>query len=155
MSILEAPSVERVRRLRQRQMVDRLDELRELRGLAETMSQPAIAKALAITQPAVNVALKRARTVPDVPEGFSGASPYEIAQRYAAGLMSREQLIDELGRFPYAPTPETDGLDWLVLEVPNTVGEVGRAWDHELIDEETYEAIQDAIDVHESVFASS
>lgn len=154
MTVIEPVSVEQVRRLRHRQVVDRLDELRSLRRLSATMSQTAIAKALSITQPTVNSALKRAETIPDVPSGFSGASPYEIAERYAAGLISREQLVDELGRFPYAPTPTTDGYDWLVSEVPNTVGEVGRALDDGLIDIDTYEAVQDSIDAHDQAASS-
>lgn len=148
MSTLETPSIEQVRRLRHRQAVDRLDELRLMRRLSETMSQTEPAKALAIGRPAVSSALERAAEVPDVLAGFSGASPYEIAQRYAAGLIDREQLIDELGRFPYAPTPKTDGYDWLTEDVPNTVGDVLDALDDRLIDDDTYEAVQDRIDLH-------
>ncbi|ACZ32470.1 hypothetical protein Xcel_3471 (plasmid) [Xylanimonas cellulosilytica DSM 15894] len=148
MTVIEPVSVEQVRRLRHRQVVDRLDELRSLRRLSATMSQTALAKALAITQPTVNSALKRAQHIPDVPEGFSGASPYEIAERYAAGLIDREQLIYELARFPYAPTPTTDGYDWLTADVPNTVGDVGDALDDGLIDEDTYVAIQQRITDH-------
>jgi DNA-binding CsgD family transcriptional regulator len=154
MSIVEPPSVDQVRRLRHRQVVDRLDELRLVRQLSATMSQTALAKALAISQPAVNNALKRAAQVPDVPAGFSGASPYEIAERYAAGMIDRDQLIDELGRFPYAPTPTTDGYDWLTDEVPNTVGEVGDALDDGLIDEDTYVAIQHRIDEYRRTASS-
>ncbi len=148
MSIVEPPSVDQVRRLRHRQVVDRLDELRLVRRLSATMSQTALAKALAISQPAVNNALKRAAEVPDVPAGFSGASPYEIAERYAAGMIDRDRLIDELGRFPYAPTPKTDGYDWLTEEVPNTVADVLHALRDGLIDDDTYEAVQDSIDAH-------
>ncbi|UNX53176.1 hypothetical protein MF406_09005 [Georgenia sp. TF02-10] len=148
MSGIDSPSVEQVRRLRHRQAVDRLDELRHLRQLSATMTQTALAKALAISQPSINSALKRAATVPDVPAGFSGASPYEIAERYAAGLIDRDQLIDELGRFPYARTPTTDGYDWLTDEVPNTTGDIGDALDDGLIDEDTYVAIQHRISEH-------
>jgi hypothetical protein len=140
--------VEQVRRLRHRQVVDRLDELRLVRRLSSTMSQTALAKALAMSQPSINSALKRAAKVPDVLEGFSGASPYEIAERYAAGMIDRDQLIGELGRFPYAPTPTTDGYDWLVDEVPNTVGDVLEALHDGLIDEDAYVAIHQRIDEH-------
>lgn len=128
-------------RLRHRQDVDRRDELRALRKLAATMTQTQIAKELRISQPAVNKRLKAAAQVPDVREGFSGASPYEIAERYAAGQIDRAQLVDELTRWPYAEQAKTDGFDWLVEEVPATFEEVGRALDEGLIDDETYDAV--------------
>ncbi|RXR22092.1 MarR family transcriptional regulator [Oerskovia turbata] len=128
-------------RLRHRQDVDRRDELRTLRRLAATMTQTQIAKELRISQPAVNKALKAAGRVPDVREGFSGASPYEIAERYAAGQIDRAQLVEELMRWPYAEQTKTDGFDWLVEEAPGTFEEVGRALDEGLIDDETYDAV--------------
>ena len=77
-------------------------------------------------------------------EGFSGADPYEIALRYAAGQLSRERLVDELSRWDYAPDrrpphPLDDGVilgDWKEYLVP--------ALDHGLIDDATYEAIRAA-----------
>ena len=42
-------------------------------------------------------------------EGFSGADPYEIIQRYVIGELDRAQLLDELGRWEY--TPEVYG-EW-------------------------------------------
>jgi hypothetical protein len=54
--------------------------------------------------------------------GFSGATPKEICARYAAGLISRDQLIDELGRFPYQEADTTDGDDWLTAVNPGSFG---------------------------------
>ena len=138
-----APSVdvETVVRLRHRQVVDRLDELRLVRKLAAQMSQSEIARLLAISQPAVHKALKAAERVPEVAEGFSGASPYEIAERYAVGQIDRARVVDELARWPYAGTPKTDGVDWLVEDAPGTFEEVGRALDDGLLDEDTYDAV--------------
>lgn len=144
-AVQETPSVELARRLRHRRVVDRLDYLRTIRALARTMRQEELARTLGVTQPAISATLKTASGVPEVLAGFSGASPYEIAERYAAGLIDRDQLADELGRFPYAPTPKTDGVDWVVDEVPNTAGEVRQAWEDQLIDEATYVAVAEAI----------
>ena len=88
-----------VRRLRHRQLVDRIDYLRGLRRLAQTMTQSDLARALGLTQPSISSALKSAQKVPDPRPGFSGASPYEIAQRFAAGRLTRTQLVDELVRW--------------------------------------------------------
>lgn len=143
MAMMEAPTVAKVRRLRHRQAIDRLDELRMLRALARTMSQTALARELALSQPSINGALKRAEQVPDIPAGFSGASPYEIAERFAVGDLTREQVIDELSRWPYDPAPTTDGWDTLIVDVPgtHTWEQVGRALDDGLIDDDIYDAV--------------
>ncbi|MBD5788367.1 hypothetical protein IF650_19580 [Cellulosimicrobium terreum] len=141
MTTTPSADVETVVRLRHRQVVDRLDELRLVRKLAAQMSQTEIAKLLAISQPAVHKALKAAERVPEVADGFSGASPYEIAERYAAGQIDRAHVIDELARWPYASTPRTDGFDWLVEDANGTFEEVGRALDDGLLDEDAYDAV--------------
>lgn len=135
------PDVRAVVRLRHRQVVDRLDELRIVRRLANTMTQTEIAQVLMISQPAVNKKLRAAARVADVPDGFSGASPYEIAERYVAGQIDRNRLIDELARWSYATTPKTDGFDWLVEDGAGTFEEVGRALDDGLLDDDTYDAV--------------
>lgn len=53
-------------------------------------------------------------------EGFSGATPYGLCQRYAAGVIDRAQLVDELIRFPYVKGGETDGCDSLIVDEPGT-----------------------------------
>lgn len=143
-----ASTLERARLLRARRAVDRVDYLRSVRLLAASLRQDELARALGVTQPAISATVKKAREVEDLLKGFSGASPYEIAQRYCAGQLTRAQLVDELSRFPYAPTPRTDGVDWLVADVPKTVGEVLDALHDGLIDAELYDEVQDGIDAN-------
>jgi hypothetical protein len=143
--VMEAPSIERALRLRARRAVDNLDMLREMRALARSRSQVELARGLRITQPSVNSALKTAEKVPDVRPGFSGATPYEIAQRYSAGLLARAELIDELARWEYESVEFTDGpLDWNAGAVTEgTWEEVARALDDGLLEPEVYDAIID------------
>lgn len=144
-----ALDVSHVRLLRDRQVIDRLDELRHLRALSIAgASQVDLARHLGISQPSINKALKRAMAVRDVLDGFSGATPFEIAQRYAAGLISRDQLIDELGRFPYVPFSVVS-RPGLTATVPGTAREILDALDAGLIDDDTYDAIQDSIDLQQ------
>ena len=143
MSTLERrPDVKVARRLRSRRAVDGLDYLRELRRLSVAMSQTDLAQSLGVTQPTISAALKSAAKVPDPLEGFSGASAYEIAQRYAAGEIDRDQLVDELTRWEYVPTPHTDGpYDDLLIIPDGTFEEVAQARRDGLIDGETYDEI--------------
>ena len=134
--------VEMLRLLRNRRAVDGLDYLRLLRRLSASMSQIGIARELGLTQPSISSALKTAVNVADVREGFSGANPYEIVQRYAAGELGYDQMVDELSRWEYVPIPEADGYDWLTEDPDGTFEEVGKALDEGLIDSETYEWIE-------------
>src|SRR5699024_3124770 len=101
-------------------------------------SQRQISRWLGITQPSVNSALRTAAKVAMPVEGFSGATPMEICQRYAAGFIDREQLIDELTRFPYAPGATTDGYDSLIVDPPGTWSEVSESIDRGLVDDDVY-----------------
>jgi hypothetical protein len=133
-----------VRRVRQRQMVDRLDYLRGLRALAGSMSQRELAEAVGVTQPAISQSLGVAARVAPVVAGFSGADPYEVCQRYAAGELTREQVVDELVRFPYADAPGTVGYDAYLPDAPGSFEDVVRAFEDGLIDEPVYLAAVDA-----------
>ena len=134
------------RLLRYRQAVERRDAVRVVAVAATQMTQTEIAHTLGISQPAVSDMVKKAPRLA-IPEGFSGAGPYEIAQRYAAGLIDRAQVIDELSRWEYAPTQPTDGVDWVTADDPEqTFAAVVRAADDGLLDDATYEAILDARD---------
>ncbi|WP_402377944.1 hypothetical protein [Isoptericola rhizosphaerae] len=107
-------------------------------------TQVTLAKQLRVSQAAVS---KMVKAVADVPEGFHGATPYEIAQQYAAGELTREQVLDELARFPYDQHPSVDDLlDDLVVvpEGAHTFAEVGRALNDGLIDAALYDAVLDA-----------
>jgi transcriptional regulator with XRE-family HTH domain len=130
-----------VRRLRHRQLVDRIDYLRGLRRLARTMTQSDLARALGLTQPSISSALKSAHKVPDPRPGFSGASPYEIAQRFAAGRLTREAMIDELARWDQVSRRE--GLRGLGAgrRAPGILGELRKAVRDGLIDQPTHDTI--------------
>lgn len=137
-------AIGRLRQLRARRVVDGLDELRVLAQLQGVVPQSQVARALGVAQPSVSERMRRAVRVEPVREGFSGASPYEIAQRYAAGLIGREQMMDELVRWPYEPYERTDGLDWTT----GRLGEweqVATALDHGLLDAATYDGILDRV----------
>ena len=146
MTVSGSPSVETARQLRNRQTVDRLTYLRTLRALADMMTQRDLADELRMTQPAVSQALKSAARIDDVRPGFSGGSPYEIAQRYAAGELTRAKAVDELTRWSYDPTPVSDGYDALIVDEPGTHAEdeLVRALDDGLIDETIYDQIGEA-----------
>jgi transcriptional regulator with XRE-family HTH domain len=139
--------VEHTRRSRLRAHLAQLDYLR---GLAEAtalgVTQSEIARELRLTQPTISSSLKTARVTPQVREGFHGASPYEIAERYAAGEITRDQLVDELTRWSYAPSASGDGVDWLTYEAGEWNEQVVPALDEGLIDDATYTEIQDRRD---------
>ena len=140
MSIAQRPDGDTVRRLRSRQVVTRVSYLRELRRAAQDTTQTQLARLIGISQPSVNSALKSAAAVPDVRPGFSGATTYEIAQRYDAGELTREQTIDELGRWSYRPGSLSDGFDWTTADA-GEFEDVERAFSEHLIDAEMYDEI--------------
>lgn len=73
-------------------------------------------------------------------EGFSGATPMESYKRDAAVHFSREQLVDELVRFPYVAV-ERDPFDDFSAAPPGAWSELGDAEERGLIDEEIYEEV--------------
>ena len=101
-----------------------------------------LARNLGVSQPTISDALKTAARVPETRPGFSGADPYEIAQRYAAGDLTREQLVEELSRWEYRPGQPTDGYDWTTGGEGEWEETVGRALDDGLLDDATYSEIQ-------------
>lgn len=133
---------DRARRLaaaRYRQELAELDYRRELaEAAAEGMTQKEMARALGISQPSVSSALHHAENTPARRQGFSGAGPYEICKRYAAGLIDRDQLLDELTRWPYAPMARTDGIDNILVDPPGSAGELVDAEVAGLIDLDLY-----------------
>ena len=86
MSIDAREAVAGARRAKSRTAVSRLDYLRELRRLATSLTQVELARNLGVSQPTISDSLKTAAKVAEPRAGFSGADPYEIAQRYAAGV---------------------------------------------------------------------
>jgi len=140
------PDAQAARRLRQKLAIDQIDYRRSLQRLAESkLPQRDLSEYLRISQPTLSSTLRSAKKTPPVREGFSGADPYEIAQRYAVGEISREQLVDELSRWDYEPGPEpTDGYDTLIISVPGSFDDVVRAFSDGLIDAQLYDEILDA-----------
>lgn len=120
-----------------------LDYRREL--AADTRKQVEIARAIGITQG--NVSHLRSKRPAPALEGFSGASPYEVCQRHAAGELTDDELVDELGRWPYrAADNRTDGYDSLLVSVSGSFDDVDLALDQGLIPEELYGRIYEAIE---------
>jgi hypothetical protein len=121
-----------------------LDYLREVRRLLDTgYDEKKLTQDLALFQPADLDRIAAAREVPVLVEGFSGATPYEICERYSVGMLDRERLVDELVRFPYVPRDQVDGYDDLVVNPPGTWADVERASGNDLIDDGIYSAVFD------------
>jgi len=127
---------------RQRMEVDALDYKRTLKAAADVMSQREMAALLGMSQPAVAKALQRAQSLSAVVGESNAASPYEVCQRYAAGLIAHDEVVRQLVEWPYKPTPCANeyGEDEESLE--GTWEEVGDALRHELIDAATYVEVQ-------------
>ncbi len=97
--------------------------------------------------PDLTFQLQEAEQLLPIPEGFSGAGPYEICQRYTTGQITRDQLIDELTRWNYPPMARTtDLLDDILVDPPGTWSEVTQAGRHGLIDSDIYGEVLDLID---------
>ena len=145
--------IEAARRAKARRELGRLDYIRSVRAAVAELGQGVVSRALGVSQPAISKLLAdaEARGVLPVPDGFSGASPYEIAERYAAGYVNRDAMINELSVWPYVRDDGADDgvheLDFTPYPVPpGTFEEVGQAFDEGLIDGDAYEQILDASD---------
>lgn len=134
------------RSLRRRSELDRLTYIRKVGELAALGSQREIAKVLGIAQPNVHKTMKAAAAAPPLVDGFSGADPYEIAERYSIGELTLFQLVDELLRWDYPPTKNrTDAYDDLVFSVPGSWDDVVRAQSHDLLPMDVYAYVQTEI----------
>jgi hypothetical protein len=147
-------AIANARRARARRELGSLDYVRNVRAAVEAAAdQRVVARALGVSQPAISKLLSQAeaRGVKPVPEGFSGASPYEIAERYAAGDINRDTMIRELSAWPYTKNEgaAAAGAEWEstpYLDTPGSFAEVGQAFDEGLIDGDAYDRILDASD---------
>lgn len=81
-----------------------IDALRLLPEVAAEIPTYLLAPRLNRSEQEVEALIAQAASLADAPKGFSGADPYEIAQRYASGQLTRDQVIDELSRWPYVPS---------------------------------------------------
>lgn len=133
------------RRLRFRKDLDQLDFRRTLANLTSHYSQRQVADWLGLSQPTVSNTLRTALKDRPVPPGFSGATPKEICERYAAGMIDRDRLVHELSTFDYAPGAETDGYDSLLMEPAGTWLEVQDALRRGLIEDDVYTEVFDRL----------
>ncbi|WP_342763048.1 ArsR family transcriptional regulator [Dermabacter hominis] len=107
-------------------------------------TQAEIAQAARMSQSAVSQHLKQARNVAFPPDGFAGASPLEICERYAAGQISSEDLKSQLVTWDFPPMPQpSDIFDDDPLPPPGTWAEVEQALSYGYLSEELYEAVLD------------
>lgn len=140
------PSVlESVARARGMQHLADLDFKRSvLIAKSQGKTQAEIARAARMSQSAVSQHLKQMRDIAFPPDGFAGASPLEICERYAAGQISSEDLKSQLVAWEFAPFPQpSDIFDDGPLPPPGTWAEVEEALSYGYLSEELYEAILD------------
>lgn len=124
---------------RARSEIGDLDYVRALRSwIATGATQTDIARALGLTQGAISRTLSRHSATAMPAAGFAGATPLEVCKRYAAGDLSRAEVVDQLARFPYTPTPEPSGWDDLVVDPPGAWSELATAQGLRLIDATIY-----------------
>jgi hypothetical protein len=84
-------------------------------------------------------------SAPMIPAGHCGATPHEVAERYAAGLVDREQMRAELGGWDYAPLERLVGLgDDIAVVDPQSFDGVEMAVHQGLIDLDDYGVIAKA-----------
>ncbi|OUE30125.1 hypothetical protein BFL35_11370 [Clavibacter michiganensis] len=78
---------------------------------------------------------------------MTGPGPYEAAESYRCGAISREELVQILTTWRYVPNEHrTAGLhDDLLNTVPGSFDEIEAAFDDELIDEALYDIALDAL----------
>ncbi|MCG7305078.1 hypothetical protein MHJ63_07360 [Pseudoglutamicibacter albus] len=139
------PEVLAARKAQYLRNIAELDYRRNLLRLQQLgLPQTEIASLLRVSQPNVQKILQRSASISMPCEGFSGADPYEICERYAAGLIDRAQLVDELTRWEYVPQAQTNDLfDDLLMDAPGSVDDLDRALSCGLIDDELYDEIAD------------
>ncbi|WP_052589324.1 sigma-70 family RNA polymerase sigma factor [Luteipulveratus mongoliensis] len=102
--------ISQAQRSRLREDLDRLDTQRAMvAAIKAGVRQQALAEALGVSQGAVSQRLKIARDASAVPDGFAGASPREIAQRYALGQLDQTTLVRQLTAWPYPPRDDESG----------------------------------------------
>lgn len=134
----------RVVQARRRQELADITYKRELRTALRVVTQQQVAAAIGISQAAVSKARKSAVIMN--PDGFVGASPWEVCQRYAAGEIDRDELLRELLAWPYAegdshPSPADD----VVVFPAGSREEIVAAFRSGLIDAEIYDAVMSAM----------
>lgn len=138
---------EQLRRARaQRNLAERaLREAVNAAVVADGISEDEVARTLKIARPDAErllQALEQARE----PDGGLPGDAYAVAERYAVGELSREQMRATLGTWDYTPRRVmADYWDDVGVTREGSFGDtVGRAYDDGLIDGDDYDAILDA-----------
>ncbi|KJY44119.1 hypothetical protein VR41_00100 [Streptomyces sp. NRRL B-1568] len=106
-------------------------------------SLDAVGSAVGLHPDDVSKLVDEARQLALVPPGRLGRSPEHVINRYAAGEISREELIETLATWPYVPAqPISEGLwDDYASFTPGSFDEVENAANLAYIDDDTYEVI--------------
>ncbi|WP_050670704.1 hypothetical protein [Luteipulveratus halotolerans] len=83
-------------------------------------------------------------------ERFSGKRPLEIAERYSAGEIDREHLLDELSTWPYPPREPIDIVEWNVAGMGDEWDDLGIATSRGYITYDDYAVIFDRVEAAET-----
>lgn len=147
-AIEEAGHQDRLVRAKVRRDLADLDYRRKVvDASAGGRKQVEIARATGTTQGNVSHLLSPGKRPTPVLRGFHGATPYEVCQRHAAGQLTDDELVNELGRWPYLDADtRTDGYNSLLVPVSGSFDDVDLALDQGLIPEELYGRIYEAIE---------
>ncbi|MEX2984810.1 hypothetical protein [Streptomyces sp. C36] len=99
--------------------------------------------ALGLNPQAVDELVEEARRLAPVPPGRLGRSPRHVIDRYAAGEISRDEMVQALSTWPYRERgPIVEGMhDDLAVVEEGTFDEVQIARDQRYIDDEAFYTI--------------
>ncbi len=131
---------------RRRRDLAELDFRREVRRLldgGDSVEDVAVWVGLPLRPEHAQEVVRAASEVSMPVEGLSGATPYEICERYSVGEFDRAQLIDELKRYPYVPGGRPAPGDDLIVDPPGTSFEISHAKRMGLVDEAVYRDVFD------------
>ncbi|MDE9363985.1 hypothetical protein PZ938_00050 [Luteipulveratus sp. YIM 133132] len=146
----EPVALREVTRATAREAVVGLDVARSLVAAVDgaAVPQTRIARLLGVSPSAVNQRVQAARSMPPARPGFSGASPLEIAQRYAAGELEWAQVLEELARWPYEERQMVldDVTEWNVAGTGDAWSELGIATRRGYLTYEEYGQIQQRVE---------
>lgn len=116
-----------------------------LAAVSSGMTQRELAAVLKVRQPTVQEALERARAEAGEPvPGRHGATPLEVAERYAVGEIDRATMLAELTSWDYQPMAGVEAGDDLGTYVTGSFDDVVTAVGRGYLAEEDYDAIVSA-----------
>jgi len=134
----------RLKTLQAHETLARTDYLRGVHRLSLELSERELSVALTVRPETIRDVLEEAGRLPAVRDGFHGGDPIEIVNRFVAGQITHEQVVDELTRWPYAPSHQLDGpLDDILGTVPGSFDDVARTARAGLLPPDVYIEILD------------